>query len=207
MTASRVALLLALLPVHSMTAFAAAAENSAILATTRSSASPTEASVVRTRRVSTHVAEMLAAATPKYDAPAPTTAASEVSAASVMRVDDTPANHIVRLSPYIVRERKLPTPDEVDRRQLERRVMEQYLGPENGFDRGFLNLITAKQFPLLAFFGSMSNEARAMMYYQEDERIRVQNDLQEMVSYMKMTSDAALAAKAQRELKEALRRD
>ena len=84
---------------------------------------------------------------------------------------------------------------EVDRSELGRRAMEHYLGPENGFDRGFLNLITSEQIPLLRLFGSMSNEARALGMYREDERRRMQSDLLEMAELSKRSGDPAAAAR------------
>src|SRR5205809_6274958 len=86
------------------------------------------------------------------------------------------------------------------RKELARRAMEQYLGPEDGFDRGFLNLFTSKQIPLLRLIGSVSNEDRAMARYEEDERLRRKNDLIELASMMKKSGDAAAGAKVKREV-------
>lgn len=85
--------------------------------------------------------------------------------------------------------------------------MERYLGPENGLDRGFLNLITSKQIPLLRLIGSVSNEERAMARYREDERIQRHADLRELASLTRQSGDAATADKLKRETQNAFRRD
>ncbi len=84
----------------------------------------------------------------------------------------TPANGIVRLPEYVVRERKpakLPDPEEVmARQQLERIAMQRHLGDEQGLERA-LSMLTPvhlwRKIPVLGKFPLVSfetNEQRAM---------------------------------------------
>jgi hypothetical protein len=159
----------------------------------------------RERLVSPRVAALLAVAVPKFETPvggpATTGPTSPVSKTEVAAGPD-----VVRMPSVVVKERKLPQMLEVDRAELGRRAMEQYLGPEDGLDRGFLNLITSEQIPLLRIFGSTSNEARALGRYREDERLRMQSDLLEMAELSKRSGDPAAAAKIKAEVERAFRR-
>ena len=111
---------------------------------------------------------MFAAVAPKFT---PTTPVENGATVRTATGREQPANGIVRLPDYLVREPKLPTPEEVrSRRELERYAMDKYLGPENGFDRGVLNLFTFPQLwrkiPLLGQIlpcpiPSVTNEERA----------------------------------------------
>ena len=160
------------------------------------------------RAISPHTAAMLAATRPKFEPVKP--AKNNDGAAQKPPVEeDRPANGIIRLPNYVVRDSKLPTPSEVmTRKELERYAMNRYLGPADGFDRGFLNLFTIAQLwqkiPLIgrfvpAPFGSVTNEQRAMMMYYEDERLRKMNDLMDLASMMKKSGDTQGADKVRRE--------
>ena len=153
----------------------------------------------RERAISPRSAALLTAAMPKFE---PVTAVAPEPFPSRPAGDDIPTNGVIRLPNYIVREPKLPTANEVDRGELARRAMEQYLGPENGLDRGLLNLITSKQIPILALIGSTSNEARAMARYREDERLRLKADLLEVATLTKLGGDAVGASKIKREVRD-----
>jgi hypothetical protein len=164
---------------------------------------PVAATAPGARLVSPRVAALLTAATPKF---VPTN--SPATPDSVPLNPGTAAqagDGIVRLPSYIVRDRKVPSPQEVNEAEVARRAMEHYLGPENGFDRGFLNLITSKQIPLLALLGSVSNEARAMARYREDERLRMRADLMDLARLTNQAGDTAGAAKIKREVESAFR--
>lgn len=157
------------------------------------------------RLVSPRVAALLNAALPKFQPPA---ASHDVNVAGRGPAADLPAaSDIVRLPTYIVRESKLPKFPEVERREIARRAMEEYLGPEDGFDRGFLNLFTSERVPILALFGSVSNEARAMARHREDERIKLKADLLEFAELTKLGGDPATAEKLKRATRDAFRRD
>lgn len=140
----------------------------------------TESAATRERAVSPRVAGLLAAAVPKYssapppaaESPAPAPAASARLAATDR---PAPANGIVRLPEYVVRERKpakLPEREEViSRQQLERIAMQRHLGDEQGLERA-LSVLTPvhlwRKIPVLGKFpfrGFQTNEDRAMDLY------------------------------------------
>jgi hypothetical protein len=143
----------------------------------------------RERVVSSRVAEMLNAAAPKYE-PLPTAAEKPAEAAQAtpaararLSVPTEPANTIVRLPDYVVRERKprpLPKYEEViSPRELEKLAMQEFLGDERGFDRGFLNLFNLaslwKKVPVLGQIplpGFQTNEDRAMGMYRADRNAK-----------------------------------
>ncbi len=123
---------------------------------------------------------MLAAAVPKYSPP-PALAAEPANSAPAAggRIATAnrpaPANGIVRLPDYLVRERKpapLPKPEEVMApRALERIAMQRHLGDEQGLERA-LSVFTPvhlwRKIPLLGKFpfrGFQTNEDRAMDLY------------------------------------------
>ena len=109
-----------------------------------------------------------------------------------------------------MREPRLPTSQEVmTPKALERYAMNRYLGPENGFDRGFLNLFTIAQFwqkiPWIgrfipAPFGSITNEQRAMMFYAGDERSRKMSDLLDLAALARTPGGAPADDKLKREI-------
>lgn len=156
----------------------------------------------RERAISPRSAALLKAAMPKFE---PVAAVAPEPPPRRPASRDVPTNGVIRLPNYIVREPKLPTWKEVEKAEVARRAMEQYLGPENGLDRGLLNLITSKQFPILALIGSTSNEARAMARYREDERLRLKADLIELAALTKQGGDAAGAAKIKRQVQDVFR--
>lgn len=144
----------------------------------------------RERVVSSRVAEILNAAAPKYDPPSPAAEKSPESASAApaarsrLSEPTVPANTIVRLPDYVVRERKpkpLPKYEEViSPRDLEKLAMQEFLGDERGFDRGFLNLFTVPQLwskiPILGQIpfglGFETNEQRAMRMYRADREAK-----------------------------------
>jgi hypothetical protein len=127
------------------------------------------------RAITPHTAEMLASAARRAQAKA---AAGSTAAPTIPRVEtDRPANDIVRLPSYIVRERpmKLPEREEVmSEPDLARIGTNRYIGLEDGLDRGFLNRFTIKsvwnkipvlgKYPLLGF---ETNEERGLRLYRE----------------------------------------
>jgi hypothetical protein len=125
------------------------------------------------RAVSPAVAVMLAAAMPKY-APPKTKAVKR--APTPPTEEAKPRNGIVHLSPYIVRGEKPPTDQDIMTKSgLEQWAMNTYLGSTHDFDRGVLNHTTLDQMwskiPVIGkvpFFGSASNESRAMTHYYDE---------------------------------------
>ena len=141
----------------------------------------------RERSISPRVAEMLSAASPKFEPAAPPATTTDVTDVSRPRLPapeiTKPANTIIRLPEYIVREvkpRRLPKEEEVMvPRDLEKLAMKEFIGPEDGFDRGFLNLFTVPQFwkkiPLLGKIPLKvweTNEERAMRMYRADREAK-----------------------------------
>lgn len=125
---------------------------------------------------------LISAAVPKYEPPKPPEETAAVRSRLV--VADQPANQIPRLPAYIVKERRLPNPEEVlSVREQEKYAMEHFLGDERGIDRGFLNLITVpmlwKKIPILGRFplvGFATNEERALVLYKADlQRRKMEN--------------------------------
>lgn len=183
------------LPHWVIIAFAAGAPASA---EERPSASDSES---RRRPVSPRVAEMLASAVPKYLTPQPSAVASSVTAstidvdgASAVPPIEKPRNGIVRLPDYVVRESKekrLPKYEEVlVPRELEKLAMNEFIGAENGFDRGFLNLITIpalwEKIPILGRIPMAgpweTNEQRAMRLYRDDRGRKMKEELESLMS-------------------------
>ena len=165
---------------------------------------PGPARVAQERAVSSHVAELLAAATPKFSVAKPRDQAPH-SDGQAEAGAEKPANGIVRLPQYVVREPRLPTRQEImTRAELERHAMNRYLGPEDGFDRGVLNVVTLaglwKKIPLIGLipfvpFGSVTNEERAMAMYEEEERKRKMAELMGLAAFTKKSGDATGADK------------
>lgn len=164
---------------------------------------------------SQHIGAILAASAPKYT-PAPKTDAATDPALTPTLARDKPSNGIVRLPDYVVRDGKLPTPEEVrTRKETARIAMNRYLGPSDGFDRGFLNAFTIadlwRKIPLIGQIlpcpiPSISNEDRAMIMYEEDERLRKMKDLMSLAALAKQSGDAELARKIEHETNDTFRR-
>ena len=85
----------------------------------------------------------------------------------------------------IVRDRKLPKESEIlTDQEKARRGMDTYIGPENGLDRGVLNLFTiASLWQRVPFFGRFNiadyktNEQRGLELYKAAERRQELEDL------------------------------
>jgi hypothetical protein len=157
------------------------------------------------RIVSSHLAEVLAAARPAFKPAAATVTPTATPDNSL----PPRANDIVRLPQMVVREPKLPNEAEVlTPKGLAEREMKHYFGPRDGFDRGVLNVVTVaglwKKIPILGqLLGcpipSMTNEDRAMMYYREDERIRQMTEFGELMRLTRASGDSASADKIKKE--------
>jgi hypothetical protein len=141
------------------------------------SAVPAATPVTRSERiVSPRVAGLLAAATPRF---AVTPIAEEKNGAASSAFPKGPANEIMRLPNFVVREPRVPTSEAVrTRRGLEVYAMNKYLGDPDGFSRGVLNRFTladawkkyTKHIPLLnRSEWAFSPEKRALDMYYDDE--------------------------------------
>lgn len=143
---------------------------------------------------------MMAAEMPKFD-PLHAGTAGPASAPLAAPAPELPAEGIIRLPSFVVHDQKLPTELEVmTPEELTRYAMNKYLGPEDGIDRGVLNLANVRQFwnkiPVLGSFpllGFETNEARALRLYHEDVRRQEQADLRYMSRFEKDTGRAAEA--------------
>ncbi|MEO6244953.1 MAG: hypothetical protein ABIQ12_05925 [Opitutaceae bacterium] len=150
----------------------AAAEKPAILAEAKPEQSATPATPKRTRVISPEVAAALAAATPKYTPPPPKPPPPPPEEELPDARDlDKPKNAIVRLPKYIVREQKPVIFSERvinTEKGLTDIAMKRYI---SDVDRA-LNLTS------LPFIGRLS-EARALVLYSEDERLKNMADLRD----------------------------
>jgi hypothetical protein len=151
----------------------------------------TAAAPARPRLVSPRVAQMLADVAAREPVAASTPIATTEPAAPQRvagEIRDVPANGIVRLPDYIVREPRLPPREEVmSRRSLEQVAMQKYFGDETSLYR-VLNMFSPVhvwlKIPVLGKFpfmigqfsgpgsgrarGAYTNEDRAMELYEID---------------------------------------
>jgi len=94
--------------------------------------------------------------------------------------EPAPGAGVVRMMPYVAVEKRPLTAEAVmSDKGLARFAMDEYLGPVDGFDRGFLNVVTLRglwsRIPVLNIvdFAGETNAERAMRHY----RLRRQTDL------------------------------
>jgi hypothetical protein len=169
-----------------------------------------------TRLVSPHMAAALAAAVPKFDSVQPTAPPPEPAKGE----NKTPSSDdpsIVHLPKFIVNEAKLPKADEVmTEKAVAAAAMDRYLGSKDGFDRGFLNVVTIAdlwhKIPLIGKilpppFGSMTNQGRAMMFRGQDERLRKMNELLDLGTITTAGGNRAQGEQIRRETTTTFRRD
>lgn len=138
---------------------------------------PTESSTAKgPRAVSPHLAAVLAEKMPKFEAkPEDKNATEQSGSTDAGALDDQPANGIVRLPSYIVRETRPPTAQDVRSAVgLESYAMNKYMGDAQGFSRGVLNHFRLERLwssiPLIGkipLFDKM--EKRAIDMYYDDE--------------------------------------
>ncbi len=143
-----------------------------------------EVSPAPERAVSAHVAGLLAAATPHFEVVKP---AERKSGGPPGESASKPANEIVRLPNFVVKEPRIPSPEDVRTpRGLEVYAMNKYLGSPTGFSRGVLNHYTiagawkraTKHVPILNRFEWFSSpEKSAVDRYYDDEVRKKMRDL------------------------------
>lgn len=174
------------------------AQASSPVLTPKQDDSPKDSGPRRSRAVSGGVAAALAAAGPKYTPPPPPKPAPTPEAERPdMREIDKPKNTIVRLPDYIVQEKKPAVFRERDvstEKGLTDIAVRRYI---SDLDQA-LNRFT------LPLFGS-SYKARAMMMYEEDERLRNMADLKGAADGASK-SDPAAGAYIRREAQETFMR-
>jgi hypothetical protein len=169
-------------PIHLVVALSGLFSGAALLnSAEEANASAAANAATRQRLVSPHVAQMLTEVAARQPAPVAEPAVKEVTAESAARqrvaveARDVPANGIVRLPDYIVRDRKvkLPTPQDVmTEQELARYAVRKYFSDGHEF-WGRIDLGAVWQtIPILGrILPLMSIEQRAMERYQ-DERYR-----------------------------------
>jgi hypothetical protein len=151
-----------------------------------------EAAPKRERLVSPHVAQMLAdvAAKQQPAAASGTTGESAGGQRGQGQERDVPANGIVRLPPYLVREPRLPSREELmTRHEIEQLAMDKYFGEETSLYR-VMNLFSPVylwrkipglgKFPFMIgqFNGPSSGPARGE--YTTEDRARVRYEKERM---------------------------
>jgi hypothetical protein len=144
----------------------------------------------RSRAISGEAAAALAAAAPKFTpAPPPPPPKPEEEQVDLREIDK-PKNTIVRLPKYIVQEKKpavLRERDVYTEKGLTDIAMKRYLTETD-------RVLNRFRIPLL----TMTNEARALAMYAEDERLRNMGDLRDAASNA-AKSDAAAGEYIRRE--------
>jgi hypothetical protein len=171
-------------PIHRFIAVLTSVGACAVVGT----AADEESRAERRRPISPRTAEMLSAAMPKFE-PIASSEVTDQRAGLRAKSPDQPANGLVRLPQYIVREPKLPAPHEVMTRSArEKFAMQKYLGDENGLERT-LNMFSISglwaKIPVLGKYpfvvgqfqgrhsglavGPMTNAQRALEQYEKDK--------------------------------------
>lgn len=170
-------------------AFAGAAALAVVAVEGRESATPAKSeaepagapATKPTRAVSPHLAAALAEKMPKFEPKAGAhDAEKKPGQTGAEALDDQPANGIVRLPRYVVREERPPSDREMrSARGLEAHAMDKYMGAPGGFSRGVLNRFTFGQawdrwikgrVPILGRFDwAVTQENEAMKRYYDDE--------------------------------------
>lgn len=149
----------------------------------RPASAPREQAPRRPRAISPEVAAQLSANTPKYAPPAPAPKPTPDGELPDMREIDKPRNTIIRLPSYIVREPKPPV--------LSERAVHTDKGLADIAVRRFISEFDRALNRLsLPLFGS-SVESRAMLMYDEEERLANMRDLNESVRMISASDQAA----------------
>lgn len=144
---------------------------------------PTSAAPRRSRAISGEAAAALAAAAPRYTPPPPPPPPKPEEEQIDLREVDKPKNTIVRLPKYIVQEKKPAVFRERDihtAKGLTEIAMKRYLTETD-------RVLNRFRIPLL----TMTNEARALAMYAEDERLRNMADLKDAADNASRTNTGA----------------
>jgi hypothetical protein len=147
--------------------------------------------------ISPETAAALAAAAPKYAPPPPPEPKKAEEELPDLRETDKPKNAIIRLPKYVVQERKPEVFTERDiysEKGLAALAMSRYLSETD-------RVLNRFRIPFI----SMSSEQRAMMMYEEDERLRKMSDFADRAN-MVQKSDAAQGLYIKREVDKAFLR-
>lgn len=111
--------------------------------------------------------------------------------------DFAPPPEVVRMSPYVMREKK-PLTDEfvLTQKGVSFEAMDKYLGGLDTLDRGFLNAYTLPQLwskiPILGMLdftgpnGTVTNEERAMRLFRAEKRAEILKEFSDFVTLGKL---------------------
>lgn len=160
---------------------------------------PAPASPVPERAISSTTADKLAAARPKLPPLVQPAAPRPAAETPDLRETDKPANGIVRLPSYIVREKTTKPPvfreqDIYTRQAFARRLAKRY------YSEGYLAFSKLVGYtPLVYIFGSA--EGNALAQFRDEEQLRNKIEFTDY-SNMLMTSDPATGAKFKNEVRE-----
>ncbi len=113
-----------------------------------------------------------------------------------------PPSGVVRMSPYVMREKKPLTDDVIlNSKGVTFEAMDKYLGSTDGWDRGFLNAYTLPELwskvPLLGMIpfagppGTVTNEERALRLYRADRRAELLKEQADFVAFGKTEAVSA----------------
>ncbi len=163
-----------------------------------------------TSRVSNTLASSITSILPKYQPPAPASApkyedpvvsetAEEIDDPDRPAAEGQPRNKIIRLPKYVVQAERPPifTDRELNTKKgLAKLAARRYI---SAFDKSVLNRYTI---PIIG----MSPEQRALMMYEEDERLGIISDLREDANNAARAGDSAEASSIKRETNRAYMR-
>ncbi len=145
---------------------------------------------------------MISAGLPKFDT-AKTSDAATGESLMPPKAPETSSATIIRLPAMIVHDRRLPDKSELlTRQEMTRQGMDTYIGPENGIDRGFLNLFTVADLwhhlPILGRYkleGFETNEERGLRLYKEAKLREEMEELSGLTSLGRKADGPAPASK------------
>jgi hypothetical protein len=115
--------------------------------------------------------------------------------------DPAPPFEVVRMSPYVTREKK-PLTDEIvlNEKGVAFEAMDRYLGGLDTLDRGFLNAYTLPELwskiPILGALpfagpnGTVTNEERAMRLFRAEKRAEILKEFSDFVTLGKLEGTA-----------------
>lgn len=123
------------------------------------------------------------------------------TAPSLSHMDTALVPDVVRMSPYIMREKR-PLTDEIvlNKKGLTDMAMDKYLGSTDSLSRGFLNAYTLpelwKKIPVLGILdfvgpnGTETNEDRSMRLFRADQKAEILNEFKDFVLLGKTESSS-----------------
>ena len=141
--------------------------------------------------ISSYLSVAIAQGLPKFEPAQKAQNPAQMPALDLGMTPEPGGPDVVRLPRYVVHGSRPMNQDQLQ--EIEGKddlAMNRYLGDFNGLDRGLLNRFTFPELwskvPVLHYLAcplpGMTNQARAMMRYREDERVAMKEDLLDLVS-------------------------